>query len=54
MLVCSDTPAVEPDLPAAQQLVDMAFRHILQAPDQEIVDALTLTVLTDDFGDSRV
>jgi hypothetical protein len=43
--------AVEPYLPAAQQLVDVTFGYIFKAFDQKIVDTLTPAVLTYDFRD---
>ena len=42
---------VESHLPAAQELVNVTFRHIFQALDQKIVDTLALAVLTYDFRD---
>jgi hypothetical protein len=42
---------VEPHLPAAQQLVDMALGYIFKAFDQKIVNTLTLAVLTYNFRD---
>jgi hypothetical protein len=51
VVVSSHAPAVKPHLTAAQQLVDMAFRHIFKPLDQEIVNTLTAAVLSYDFGD---
>ena len=42
-----DSPAVDPHLPAAQDPVHVAFGHALEVTDQEIVDSLADTFLTD-------
>jgi hypothetical protein len=47
-----DPPAVDPYLAAAQDAVEMALRHPLAVPDQEIVQALAMLGLADhDVGD---
>jgi hypothetical protein len=47
----ADTLTIEPNLPAAQQLIDMALGHIFQPFDQKIVNTLTPAVLTYNFRD---
>jgi hypothetical protein len=51
MVLGANALTVEPHLPAAQELVNVTFRHIFQALYQEIVDTLALAVLTYDFRD---
>jgi hypothetical protein len=46
-LVRLGTPAVDPQLPLAQQAVDMSARHTLQLPQQVVVQALSRVLLTD-------